>query len=215
FAAGSFAIVLSYPAGAIYFVPLTTLYCLGFALSCESRRELVWKSGVSAGLISLMFIARIPQFFIGLYSYTFGSYFFELLQQPTSYLIKQSFMVSYRGGVFDFRRMLVFLLSMGILVVAATVGKMSVRRIAIAALICEGGIIIIGLANALIFGAQMAIAYAEIAHAPVWAAYFILFCMIMAVVVDRRLVHLAGHADGKFSHKLAVAVFHRRTIYLA
>ena len=95
FAAGSFTVVLSYPAGAIYFVFLTALYCLGFVLTCESRYEFAWKAGVSIALGGFMVLARVPQFFIGLYSYTFGSYFFELLRVPTADLIRYSFLVRY------------------------------------------------------------------------------------------------------------------------
>lgn len=36
FAVGSFVVVVSYPGGAIYFVSLTILYCLGFIITCES-----------------------------------------------------------------------------------------------------------------------------------------------------------------------------------
>ena len=37
FAVGGFAIILAYPVGAIYFVPLLCVYCLGLALTCENR----------------------------------------------------------------------------------------------------------------------------------------------------------------------------------
>ena len=48
FAIGAFAVVLSYPVGVIYFVPLMALYCLGLILTCESRAEFWWKASVSA-----------------------------------------------------------------------------------------------------------------------------------------------------------------------
>src|SRR5206468_3352029 len=107
FAAGCFTVVLSYPVGAIYFVFLTALYCLGFVLTCENRYEFAWKAGVSVALVGFMVLARVPQFFIGLYSYTFGAYFFELFREPTADLIRDSFVVAQ--FFFDVRGLLVFI----------------------------------------------------------------------------------------------------------
>jgi hypothetical protein len=37
FATGAFAVILAYPVGAVYFIPLLALYCGGIVLTCESR----------------------------------------------------------------------------------------------------------------------------------------------------------------------------------
>jgi len=216
FALGTFAVILSFPAGAIYFVFLTALYCLGFILTCRSRNELAWKAGVSALLIVFMVVLRVPQFLIGLYSYTFGAYFWDLLRQPTATLVHSSFMVTLRtGGFAVFSACLVFLSSMGALAIAAFMSSRAIGRIAIAALVCEGGIALAGVVNMLIFRAPMPVAYAEIAHSPIWGAYFILFCIIVAVVLDRRLADLPRHTSGKILQVLAPVTSNRRAIYLA
>ena len=155
FAAGSFAVVLSYPGGAIYFVSLTILYCLGFIITCESPSERAWKAGVSALLITVMLFAHVPQFLVGLYSYTFGAYFFDLLRVSTLNLIQDSFLLTRSISVI--RAEFVFLVSMAALIVVAVMSTKAVRRIAIAALVCESGILLIGLINALIFRAPMSI----------------------------------------------------------
>jgi hypothetical protein len=213
FAVGCFAIVLSFTAGALFFVFLTMLYCLGFIITCESRSELAWKAGISALVITVMLFASVPQFLIGLYSYTFGAYFIDLLRKSTLHLILDGFLAT--RSIFNIRGEFVFLVSMAALGVAAVMSTKAVRRIALAALICEGGIIIVGLINALIFRAPISIWYAEIAHAPVWGAYFVLLCMVMGLVVDRRLAGLARDAGGRLRQVSALAVVHRKAIYLA
>ena len=218
FALGTFAVILSFPAGAIYFVFLTALYCLGFILTCRSRNELAWKAGVSALLIVFMVVLRVPQFLIGLYSYTFGAYFWDLLRgRPYGPpLVQGSFMVTLRTSGFEvFSACLVFLSSMGALAIAAFMSTRAIGRIAIAALVCEGGIVLAGVINMLIFRAPMSVAYAEIAHSPIWGAYFILFCIIVAVVLDRRLADLPRHTSGKVLQVLAPVTSNRRAIYLA
>jgi hypothetical protein len=213
FATGCFAVVLSYPYGAIYFVLLTMLYCLGFIITSESRSERAWKAGISALVITVMLFARVPQFLTGLYSYTFGAYFFDRLRDSTPHLIQDGFLLTI--SIFNIRAEFVFLVSMAALGVAAVMSTKAVRRIAIAALVCEVGIVVVGLINALVFRAPIRLWYAEIAHSPIWGAYFVLLCMVLAIVVDRRLAGLPRHARGKLRKILASAVVRRRAIYLA
>ena len=218
FALGTFAVILSFPYGAIYFVFLTALYCLGFILTCRSRNELAWKAGVSAMLIVFMVVLRVPQFLIGLYSYTFGAYFWDLLRQPTVTLVNLSFTVAFYSSFIltgGFAVCLVFLSSMGALAIAAFMSTRAIGRIAIAALVCEGGIALAGVVNMLIFRAPMWVTYADIIHSPIWGAYFILFCIILAVVLDRRLADLPRHTSGKVLQVLAPVTSNRRAIYLA
>jgi hypothetical protein len=210
FAVGTSTTLLSYPAGAVYFVFLTLFYCVGFALTCTTSREFAWKAVVSAGIISVMLIAKVPQFLLNLYSYTYGSYFFERLRAPTYSVLRSSFMVT---GYINFRGTLVFLASMIVLVaLALSCPKKPVGRIAIAALACEGGIIMIALLNMFLFHAPLSVRYAEVAHSPVWVAYFVLFCMTLTIVLDRRVVDLGNHTRSKI---FISATRRRRVIYAA
>src|SRR5262249_5007643 len=209
FAAAAFTVVLAYPIGAIYFVFLIALYCLSFILTCESRYEFAWKAGVSIVLGVFMVLAQVPQFFIGLYSYTFGSYFFELMRPPTADLIRNSLLLNN----FDIRVLLVFTVSMGAVAVVALKSKTPVRRIAMAALLCEGVIILAGLINALTLRAPMMASYAEAAHSSVWGAYLILFGMVLAIVLDRRLSALSRYSGVRIS-KILESPGYRTVIYL-
>jgi hypothetical protein len=213
FALGCFLAVLGYPVGGIYFVPLIGLYCLAFFCTSVARAESMWKGAVCAAMAVAMLAAKVPQFFANLYAYSFGSYFVDLLRAPVFESVKDTFMVtlSWREG--DLRDLVIFIISMATVAVVAFRGTGALRRFAIAVLVCEAAIITIGSVNALIFKLPVALAYAELAHSPLWGAYFVLACMSIAVVIDRRLATLSVFASGRMAPPLRYVIKHRRTIY--
>src|SRR5262249_48153657 len=138
FGVGVFAVVLSYPVGAIYFVPLMALYCLGFFLTCQNRNEFWWKGGVSILLATIMLIPGVPQFVASLYAYSFSAYFFEFSPEPPA---------TYHGSSIVFptshdpRGLISFVIAFVTLATAACTAKGPLRRIAVAALVCQSGIV--------------------------------------------------------------------------
>ena len=168
FASGCFFVVLGYPVGGIFFVPLIGLYCLAFFFTSVARAEWMWKGAVCAAIAVVMLAAKAPQFFANLYAYSFGSYFVDMLKLSIFENFLDTFMVTARGDWRDFRgsshphhcRF------MATVAVVAFRGTGALRRFAIAILVCEAAIIAIGSVNALIFRVPMALAYAEVAHSP-------------------------------------------------
>jgi hypothetical protein len=213
FALGCFLAVLGYPVGGIYFVPLIALYCLAFFLTSVARAEWMWKGAVCAAVAVAMLAAKVPQFFANLYAYSFGSYFAAFLLRLSAFeSFRSTFVVTGRGDG-DFRAFLIFIVSMATVAVVAFRGTGALRRFAIAVLVCEAAIITIGSVNALVSGLPMRLDYAEVAHSPLWGAYFVLVCMSIAVVIDRRLATLPAFASGRAALPLRYVIKHRRTIY--
>ena len=188
FALGAFAAVLSYAVGAVFFIPLMTLYCLGLLLTSESRGELFWKAGVSALVAGVMIIAGVPRFLANLYSYSFGAYFFEFSPDaPPSF--RGNFL--FASHINDPRGLFVFVVAFVALAVAASRAQGLLRRIAIAALVCEAGIIAVTTVNLWVWQVPLAGAYAELGHAPMWGAFFVLAMIVAGLLLDKRLVALA------------------------
>jgi hypothetical protein len=194
FTLGCFAAVLSYPVGGVYFIPIIVFYCGGLLITSSGRREIIAKMSVGGAVVVVMLLLRVPLFFRNLYEYAFGSYFYEALKMSTAGLLRVNFMVTLHGV--DFRGLIVFTLSFAALFVAAVKGAGGLRRFALAALICEGGIVVIGTINAFIFRAAIGFGYAEIAHSPMWGSYFVLTCMVLMSLIDRRLAEIAYEAFG-------------------
>lgn len=206
FAVGAFAIILAYPVGAIYFAPILGLYCLGLILTCRTRSEFWWKSVVSTLLAAAMLIARVPRFVTNLYSYTFGAYFFEFSPEPAA-SFDGNFLVI--PTIHDPRGLFAFLIAFAALAMTAYAAKGALRRIAIAALVCEGGIITVTTTNLWLWQVPLPGVYAELAHAPVWGAFFVLAMIIVALLLDQR-VAAWGHAAGPRCRRV---VHHRRWMY--
>lgn len=185
FLVGSFSAVLSYPVGAVYFIPIIALYCAGLLITSASYREATWKIAVGALAAGAILALGGLQFFKNLYAYTYGAYFFDAIKMSTAGLFRVNFMVTLHGV--DFRGLIVFVFSFAALFCAALKGEGGLRRFAIAALICESGIILMGSVNAIFFHAALGFGYAEIAHSPMWGAYFVLTCMVLMRLVDLRL----------------------------
>lgn len=210
FAIGAFSPVLSYAVGAVFFIPLMALYCLGFLLTCASRAEWFWKVGVSAVVAVIMIVARVPQFLSNLYSYSFGGYFFEFSPDaPPSF--KGNFL--FASHIDDPRGLFVFVVAFAALAIVSYKANGSLRRIAIAALVCEGGIIVVTTINLWVWKVPLAGAYAELGHAPMWGAFFVLSMIVAAILSDRRLVQWAGVARPRYSGLLRHAVERRQWIY--
>ncbi|MBS0534151.1 MAG: hypothetical protein JSR72_08845 [Proteobacteria bacterium] len=200
FAAGAGLAVFAYPAGAVYFVPIVGVYCAVFLLTSRSRGEAIWKLAAGGGVTLAMLALQVPRFFINLYGYTFGSYFFEQVRAPAASLIGATFMIDARD--FDLRAVFVFFVSIMAALVLAGRGPAPVRRFAIGILACEAAIVGAGFANALTLRAPLLFAYAETAHSALWGSFFVLVAMAIATLIDRRL------AGG-----MPAFAAHRRMIY--
>jgi hypothetical protein len=217
FASGCFLVVLGYPVGGIYFAPQIGLYCLTFFFTSVARAEWMWKGAACAVIAAAMLAAKVPQFFANLYAYSFGSYFVDMLRVPIFQSFRNIFIVSTAGGDWSgsqqLRIIIIVVVSIAAVAVVAVWGKGALRRFAIAILVCEAVIIAIGSVNALIFRVPMLLAYGELAHAPLWGSYFVLVCMSIAVVIDRRLAALPAFAGAGMRPLLRYIINHRRKIY--
>ena len=188
FAVGTFAPIFVYPYFAIYLVPVLALYCLGFILTCDTRREFYWKAGVSALLLAAMLIARVPQFISDIYAYAFGAYFIEFSPEPPPSLAFNSIPTVFIFYLYDPRGFFSFMVALVALAVSAWVGRGALRRIAIAALVCEAAIIAISTINVWWWQIPLRGDYLELAHAPILASYLVLSIVIVARLLDRRVV---------------------------
>jgi hypothetical protein len=210
FILGAFAPLLSYTVGAVFFMPLMALYCFGLFLTCESRAEWFWKVGVSIVVAVMMIFARVPQFLSNLYSYSFGAYFFEFSPDaPPSF--KGNFL--FASHIDDPRGLVAFVTAFVALAMVSYKARGVLRRIAIAALVCEGGIILVTTINLWVWQVPLAGAYAELGHAPMWGSFFILAVIVVAMLSDRRVVQLADVASPKYSGLLRYAVERRQWVY--
>lgn len=211
FAAGSFLVVFAIAVGAIFFVPLTAAYCLGFCITIESRAEFIWKMGVSAVVTLAMIIARAPQFIITLYEYTFSAYFYEFSADiPATF--ESDFL--FASHIHDLRGLFVYFISFGAIVLVALKGRTTLRRVAIAALVCEGAIITITAVNRTFWKVPLEGAYAELGHAPIWVSFFVLSIIVLALLIDQRLVSWA-RGTWRYTSHAAFAVQNRYFIYAA
>jgi len=214
FAAGCFEAILGYPVGGVYFIPIIALYCGAFTLTIASLREFVWKCCVGVTLLVVMFALSVPEFFRSLYGYSVGSYFFEAVRGDTKDLFIANFMVTIHG--FEFRALIVYIVSFATVIVAALKGSGGLRRLAIAALVCEAGIVIFGSINAIAIRAPIGFGYAEIAHSPIWVSYFVLAIMVLAIIVDRRLSAAYARYLQQRPFKAGYwALNHRSALYVA
>ena len=187
FSVGAVAPIFAYPFFAIYLVPILAFYCLGLILTCEDRTEFCWKAGVSAVLVTTMVVVGVPQFMASFYSYTFATYFLEFSSETLPSFSFNSIAAVFVYYLDDPRGLLSFMIALAALAVAAYMGKGVLRRIAIAALLCEGAIITITTVNLWWWKVPLRGDYAELEHAPVLAAYLVLSLIIAAQLLDRRL----------------------------
>jgi len=214
FAVGAFAVVLAYPVGVIYFVPLMALYCLGLILTCESRTEFWWKASVSALIAAVMVIARVPQFVADLYGYSFGGYFFEFSPERPAALEGTSLATISIYHLKDPRALIAFLIAFGASATAALKAKGTLRRLAVAAFVCEAGTLAVMIVNLWTWQVPLPGTYAELGHAPMWGAFFVLAIIIVGMLIDQRLTAWGSIAEPKYS-SLMQRVIHRRGWFYA
>lgn len=190
FAVGVLLTVFAYPAGAVYFVPIIGVYCAVFLFTSTARREVVWKLA-AGGIVGLIMVALdAPRFFVNLYGYTYGSFFFEHVRAPTVALVADTFMIGSRG--LDPRAMFVFFVAMVTAIVLASRGQGPVRRFALGVLVCEVAIVLTSFANAVTARAPLLFSYAETAHSALWGSFAVLVAMAVAILIDRRVGALAA-----------------------
>jgi hypothetical protein len=212
FVIGCFLAVVGYPVGGFFFVPIIAIYCAVFLLTSETRTEWLWKGIIGAAVAAIMLACKVPQFFINLYGYTFGSYFFDSVRAPTEGIIHDTFMVGIRG--FDLRGLLVFFVAMLTAIVMAIRGPRPLRRFSLAALACELVVVLASWVNAFSFRAPLLFAYAEVAHSPLWGSFFVLVGMAVAVAIDRRIALLPAFGWKRSAQPIQWLVAHRRMAYL-
>lgn len=213
FALGAFAPVFAYPYVAVYVVPVLALYCLGFILTCRGRQEFYWKAGVSVLLLAAMVIARVPQFISDIYSYAFSAYFIEFSLEPSPSFTFNSIAAVFVFHLNDPRGLLSFIIVLAALAISACSGREALRRIAVAALICEAAIIVVSTINLWWWKIPLRGDYVELAHAPTLAAYLALAIIVVARLLDRRLVELGMVTRSQYSPALQWIVRTRRWSY--
>jgi hypothetical protein len=199
FALGASAPILVYPYVAVYLVPVLALYCLAFILTCETQKEFYWKASLSALLVAAMLAARVPQFIADLYSYSFGAYFLEFSTEPLPSFTFNSIATVFIFYLNDPRGLLSLVIALAALAIAASAGKGALRRIAVAALVCEATIIAASTLNLWWWRIPLRGDYAELAHAPILAAYLVLAIIVVAKLLDRRVVEWGSLSSSKYS----------------
>jgi hypothetical protein len=213
FATGAFAPILAYPYGSIYVVPILSVYCLALILTCEDRKEFYWKAGVSAVILAVMAMARVPHFISSLYAYAFSPYFFEFSTESPP-----SFSFNSIAAVFIFyfndpRGLLSFMIALAASAIAACAAKGALRRLAIAVLACEAAIMIVTTINLVWWRIPFRGDYAELVHAPMVCAYFVLSMIIVAVLLDQRLLQWTVLVRSKYSSLIQSVIHRRKWVY--
>ena len=90
--------------------------------------------------------------------------------------------------------------------------KGALRRLAVAVLVCEAGTLAVMTINLLIWKVPLPGVYAELGHAPMWGAFFVLAIMIVGMLIDRRLVEW-GRVEEPTCSSLIQRAIHRRWLY--
>jgi hypothetical protein len=191
FAALCYVVLLGFSGLVFFSVPVIGFYCVAFLITAENKREVMWKIGTGSVLAALMLLTNIPTFFLNLYSYNFGTYFADSfltvspLRSSTNplALLKYVSMMS-TPFLYEPRVLLVFVIALATsyLLIATTSGPL--RRFAIAVLFCEVCIVLMGIANAFLLHAPVALYYAEQIHLPFLVIFFVLFMMISVTRLD-------------------------------
>jgi hypothetical protein len=211
---GCFEPILGYPAGGVYFIPMIAVCCFGLLITVSTRREFIWKVGFGVALFVVMLALRVPEFFRALYGYSVGSYLFDAVRMDSFELFKTNFMATQHD--LDARGLFVYLVSFAALLIGFIKGAGGVRRIAGAVLLCEAAIIVIGSVNALVMRAPIGLGYAELALSSLWASYFVLTLIVLAILVDRRIAAgLSRWLEPKPNALGRWALGHRPILYVA
>jgi hypothetical protein len=194
FGATFYIVVLSFPAAAFFSVPVIGLYCLAFLTTVENSTELLWKSGGGISLAVIVLLTNLPMFLRNLYSYTFGAYFSDSFKPITSWwvatwdtlaLLKHTSM--FTAFLYEPRVAFVLTVSVATAVFVALRSSGSLRRIAMAVVLCELGIILFGVANAFFLHNAVSLNYAEQLHLPFLVGFFVLLAMLVVATPAYRL----------------------------
>jgi hypothetical protein len=186
FAFACFILLLAYPGAAVFCVPVIVLYCGAFLATAETARELFWKIAAGLVVLAIMLAAHLPEFFDNLYSLSLASYFRDRTMEagtPPPMLLKNSTMV----GVFsyDWRVPILWLISIGTAIFFIAQRHRGMRRIAIAMLVCEAGVFVLGAIGAYT-RIPLSLYYMDQLHAPIIIGFFVLPLMIAAAVICDR-----------------------------
>src|SRR5262249_1590083 len=151
FAILAYLVLLAFPAGVIFALPIIVLYCLGFLLTATSKKEFLWKMTTSCFLASVMVITKIPNFFMNLYNYSWGSYFLDLVSTTGPIAIFRGQSLAFAFVDIDLRILLFIALSLGTSCFLVLRSSGALRRVAFSVLFVELGILLIGSINTLTF----------------------------------------------------------------
>ncbi len=180
-------VLLAFSQGAIFTIPVILLYCAAFLVTSTTKTEFYWKLASGGALGLVLVLTGFASFLPNLYSYTFSSYFIHLFPPVPS---KQLLLGSSMAGAFlrnDLRACAVMILSIITLIVSIVTGPASLRRFAIAVIVCEIGILSLGAMNALTIRFPISMFYSEVFHEPFLIFFFSLFCVFLFACVDRWL----------------------------
>jgi hypothetical protein len=196
FAVLCFATLLAYPEAAIFCFPIFGFYCFAFLLTARDRKEVLWKMAAASVLGCCFLLINLPQFFYNLYSYAFSVYFPNLVSnQSTTQLLAAVSLATY---IPDFRTVSITAVADVTLLFLVALSSGALRRISIAVLLCEFGIIGAGIVNALTFRLPIVFFYCEQVHLAFLVAFFVLFLMAATVMFVGRSVFALRALDVHF-----------------
>jgi hypothetical protein len=201
-----YLVLLAFPAGAVFAVPIIAIYCAVFLFSAASRAELLWKGAGAAALAVAFLITHIPTFFTNLYSYTFSTFlqaepgpapWWQVLERPFS-ADSNIATVYMQAHALDRRMFFVWIVS--IICACITIFKSSglLRRLAIGVVSCEIGIPVVAAANMAIAQHAYTPFYSEMFHLPLLVWFFALAMLILLIPLDRRLQNAIAAAPLRF-----------------
>ena len=197
FATLCLAVLLAYPEAAIFCLPIFGFYCFAFLLTARDRKEMLWKTAAAGVLCCCFLLMNLPQFFYNLYSYAFGAYFPTLVSNQSSGQLIAA--VSLATFIPDFRTVSITVVADMTLLFLATLSSGGLRRIAIAVLLCEFGIVAAGIVNALTFRLPVFFFYCEQIHLAFLVAFFLLFLMAATIMFVGRGVFALRAVDQYFN----------------
>jgi hypothetical protein len=183
FAILCYLVLLAFPAGAIFSVPIIALYCLAFFITSTNRKEFWWKTGTTCLLAAAMVTTKIPTFVLNLYAYSWGSYFVDLVSTTERLTTAKWSSLAISQFEIDPRITLVIALSLGTASFIVVRGSGPLRRLAFSVVFVEFGIILLGVTNALTLNYPIASFYSEIFHTAFLVAFFMVFLLFVCTVL--------------------------------
>ncbi len=210
FAVVSCLLLLAFPAGAVFGIAVTVLYCLAFLITSRSRSELGWKLATGAVLGAALLAAGVPSFLLDLYGYAYSSHFRETVPIDVGHYVRSfAFLREFLGssmaetlGRYDSRVTFIWGASLIIACLLVLAGPSPrLRRFAFAVIFLEIGMPIFSIVNHLTIQQGISWHYAEMSHGPFLFWFFAVLCMTLLFFVDRAFVRYlykaATEAKGK------------------